>query len=30
MMRKGQVKKLGISDTVGQVKFVESVFGAAA
>ncbi len=30
MMRKGQVKRLGGTDTVGQAKFVESLFGIAA
>ena len=30
MMRKGQVKRLGGTDTVGQAKFVASLFGIAA
>jgi hypothetical protein len=30
MMKKGQVKRLGSKDSVGQVKFIESVFGIAA
>ena len=30
MMRKGQVKRLGGRDTVGQAKFVQGLFGAAA
>jgi transposase, IS6 family len=30
MMRKGQVKRLDGRDTVGQAKFVESLFGVAA
>jgi len=30
MMRKGQVKRLGGRDTVGQAKFVQSIFGVAA
>ena len=30
MMRKGQVKRLGGRDSVGQAKFVESLFGVAA
>ena len=30
MMRKGQVKRLGGTDTVGQAKFVVSLFGIAA
>jgi hypothetical protein len=30
MMRKGQVKKLGGRDTIGQAKFVEGLFGIAA
>ncbi len=30
MMRKGQVKKLGGKDSLGQAKFVESRFGIAA
>lgn len=30
MMRKGQVKRLGERDSVGQAKFVESLFGVAA
>ena len=29
MMRKGQVKRLGSRDAVGQAKFVESLFGVA-
>jgi transposase-like protein len=30
MMRKGQVKRLVVSDAQGQAKFVESLFGIAA
>jgi transposase-like protein len=30
MMRKGQVKRLNGSDSVGQAKFVESLFDVAA
>lgn len=30
MMRKGQVKRWGGGDAVGQAKFVESLFGVAA
>jgi hypothetical protein len=30
MMRQGQVKRLDGRDAVGQVKFVESLFGVAA
>jgi hypothetical protein len=30
MMRKGQVMRLDGKDAVGQVKFVESLFGIAA
>jgi IS6 family transposase len=30
IMRKGQVKRLDGGDTIGQVKFVESLFGVAA
>ena len=30
MMRKGQVKRLDGRDSMGQVKFVESLFGVAA
>lgn len=30
MMRKGQVKRLGGRDTVGQAEFVRSLFGVAA
>jgi hypothetical protein len=30
MMRKGQVKKLGGKDSLGQAKFVESLFGITA
>lgn len=30
MLRKGQVKRLDGRDAVGQAKFVESLFGAAA
>lgn len=30
MMRKGQVKRLGGKDPMGQAKFVESLFGVAA
>ncbi len=30
MLRKGQVKRLGGRPAVGQAKFIESVFGAAA
>ncbi len=30
MLRKGQVKRLGGGDSVGQAKFVESLFGVAA
>lgn len=30
VMRKGQVKRLDGRDAVGQVKFVESLFGVAA
>ena len=30
MMRKGQVKRLDGRDSVGQAKFVESLFGEAA
>ena len=30
MMRKGQVKRLGGRDAIGQAKFVESLFGVAA
>jgi hypothetical protein len=30
MMRKGQVKRLAGSDTQGQAKFVQSLFGIAA
>jgi transposase, IS6 family len=30
MMRKGQVKRLDGRDSVGQAKFVESLFGIAA
>jgi hypothetical protein len=30
MMRKGQVKRLSGSDTIGQAKFVESLFQLAA
>jgi len=30
MMRKGQVKRLGARDAVGQAKFVESLFGLTA
>ena len=30
MMRKGQVKRLDDRDSVGQAKFVESLFGVAA
>lgn len=30
MMKKGQVKRLNGRDVVGQVKFVESLFGVAA
>ena len=30
MMRKGQVKRLDGRDALGQVKFIESLFGIAA
>ena len=30
MMRKGQVKRLDGRDSVGQAKFVKSLFGVAA
>lgn len=30
MMRKGQVKRLESRDSIGQVKFIESLFGVAA
>lgn len=30
MMRKGQLKRISGEDVVGQVKFVESLFGIAA
>jgi transposase-like protein len=30
MLRKGQVKRLGGRDAIGQMKFVESLFGVAA
>jgi len=30
LMRKGQVKRLDGRDTIGQAKFVEGLFGAAA
>jgi transposase-like protein len=30
MLRKGQVKRLGRRDTLGQAKFVASLFGMAA
>ena len=30
MLRKAQVKRLGGRDIMGQAKFVESLFGAAA
>jgi transposase, IS6 family len=30
MMRKGQIKRLDGTDTVGQVKFIASLFGVAA
>jgi transposase, IS6 family len=30
MMRKGQVKRLDRKDSIGQAKFVESLFGIAA
>ena len=30
MMRKGQVKRVDGRDTVGQAKFVQSLFGVAA
>jgi hypothetical protein len=30
MIRKGQVKRLGGRDAVGQAKFVASLFGMAA
>ena len=30
MMRKGQVKRLGGRDSVGQAKFVAGLFGVAA
>jgi hypothetical protein len=30
MMRKGQVKRLEGRDSVGQAKFIESLFGVAA
>jgi hypothetical protein len=30
MMRKGQVKRLDRRDAVGQMKFIESLFGIAA
>ncbi len=30
MLRKGQVKRLGGRDTLGQSKFVASLFGVAA
>ncbi len=30
MMRKGQLKRIGGEDVVGQVKFVESLFGITA
>ena len=30
MMRKGQVERLNGRDSVGQAKFVESLFGVAA
>jgi hypothetical protein len=30
MMRKGQVKRLDRSDAMGQTKFIESLFSAAA
>ncbi len=30
MLRKGQVKRLNGSDSVGQAKFVEGLFGVAA
>jgi IS6 family transposase len=30
MLRKGQVKRLDGRDSVGQAKFVESLFGIAA
>jgi hypothetical protein len=29
MMRKGQLKKIGGRDVVGQVRFIESLFGVA-
>jgi IS6 family transposase len=30
MIRKGQIKRLGGRDTVGQAKFIASLFGVAA
>ena len=30
MIRKGQVKRLDRRDSIGQTKFVESLFGVAA
>jgi len=30
MMRKGQIKRIGGKDAVGQAKFVASLFGIAA
>lgn len=30
MLRKGQVKRLSGQDSIGQAKFVESLFGVAA
>lgn len=30
IMRKGQVKRVGGRDSVGQARFVESLFGVAA
>jgi len=30
MMRKGQIKRLDGRDSIGQAKFVESLFGLAA
>jgi IS6 family transposase len=30
MMRKGQLKRIGGKDVVGQAKFVASLFGVAA
>ena len=30
MMRKGQIKRLDGKDAVGQMKFIESLFGMAA